>query len=176
MSYSQLQLEKLFGLYRQQLGTDFKKYRNHVYRVYLNCLLLDTDIANQEKYAYAAFFHDIGIWTDHTIDYLQPSIAQACEYLANNDKKDWVADITLMIYWHHKITRYQGIASAIVEVFRKADWIDVSLGTILFGVSRKALRENRRKFPNAGFHAFLLRKIVINFLAHPLNPLPMFRK
>lgn len=176
MIYNNDIIEAILGKYRAVIGKDLFRYRNHVYRVYLNCLLLDTAPANEDKYAYAAVFHDIGIWTDRTIDYLQPSIAKACEYLANNGKKEWIAEITLMIYWHHKITAYTGVNQKIVEVFRKADWIDVSLGILSFGVAVHKIRTNRKRYPNLGFHLFLLRKIGRNLLRHPLKPLPMFRK
>lgn len=59
------------------MGEDFDKYRNHVYRVFLNCRLIDSDTSNEEKDAITAVFHDIRIWTDYTIDYLEPSVAQA---------------------------------------------------------------------------------------------------
>ncbi|GAO44696.1 hypothetical protein [Flavihumibacter petaseus] len=169
-------IDELLAKYQPVIGKDFYRYRNHVTRVYRNCLLLDQQPGNQDKYAYAAVFHDIGIWTNNTIDYLQPSIAVACEYLAGIGKKDWIAEITLMIYWHHKITRYNRLYKETVEVFRKADWIDVSLGVLAFGATRSRIRENREQLPNLGFHMFLLRKLGKNLLKHPLNPLPMFTR
>ncbi len=162
--------------YKPAIGVDYEKYRNHACRVFLNCLLLDTDNDNEKKYAVAAVFHDIGIWTNHTVDYLNPSIEQAKLFLKQSHKEDWQKEIELMIYWHHKIDRYKGIHETIVETFRRADWIDVSLGLINFGADVKKIQFNRKELRNAGFHLFLLKMIARNFLSHPLNPLPMFKK
>lgn len=169
-------IEEVLLAYRSVLGNHYHKYRNHVYRVFLNCLLLDTDGNHTEKYAYAAAFHDIGIWTNQTIDYLEPSISQACSYLAAKEKNELIADITLMIYWHHKVKPYKGISETIVENFRRADWIDVSLGLLHFKTDKKEIAKNRRTFPNLGFHWFLIKKLVSNFFRNPLHPLPMFRR
>jgi HD superfamily phosphodiesterase len=86
MDYPNAIIEDLMEEFRSAIGVDLEKYRNHVYRVFLNCILQDSNTGNVEKYAIAAVFHDIGIWTDHTIDYLSPSIAQARKYLAANGK------------------------------------------------------------------------------------------
>ncbi len=158
------------------MGVDFDRYKNHVYRVFLNSLLIDNDKSNEEKYAIAAVFHDIGIWTDQTIDYIDPSVEQAKNYLNETGKQDWIEEIGLMIYWHHKISKYQGIYEKTVENFRKSDWIDVSLGLITFGFDKQKINENRKKILNLGFHLFLLKATGKNFLKHPLNPLPMFKK
>jgi hypothetical protein len=176
MEHSNQIIEYLLEQYQLALGEDYNKYRNHVYRVFFNCLLIDSEKNNEDKYAIAAVFHDIGIWTNHTIDYLDPSVEQVRIYLDETGKQIWIDEIVLMIKWHHKITRYRGIHEAIIENFRKADWIDVSLGLINFGNDKQMIRANRRKFANKGFHIFLLKKIVRNFFRHPLNPLPMFRK
>lgn len=176
MDDSNRTIEALLEKFRPVIGLDFSKYRNHIYRVFFNCLLLDSDEANKEKYAIAVVFHDIGIWTDRTIDYLNPSIEQARIYLTEIGKQHWIEEISLMIYWHHKISRYQGKHHQTVENFRKADWIDVSLGLVSFGVDKRALKENRRNIPNLGFHFFLIRETSKNFFRHPLNPLPMFTK
>ena len=109
------------------LGADFVGYRNHVYRVANLCLA----IAGQrqlEKVAVAAVFHDLGIWTDGTFDYIAPSIALAHDYLAAHAREDWSAEIEAMISDHHKITRSMAEPASVVEAFRRADWIDVTRG------------------------------------------------
>jgi hypothetical protein len=176
MQYPDYFPEQLLLPFKPALGADYDKYRNHMYRVFLNCLLFDSSPVNKEKYAIAAVFHDIGIWTNHTIDYLAPSVEQAKEYLHKTGKQLWLDEIMLMINWHHKISSYHGPHQALVENFRKADWIDVSFGIVHFGKDKKEIRMNRKKIPNLGFHFFLLKKILQNFTRHPLNPLPMFRK
>ena len=128
MHYSDTVIEQLLQEHSHALGNDIAKYKNHVYRVFLNCILIDNKEENKEKYAIAAVFHDIGIWTDHTIDYLYPSIAQARNYLIQHNLEHLADEISLMIYWHHKIRKYESTYRTTVETFRKADWIDVSLG------------------------------------------------
>lgn len=176
MGYVNHHIEELLSRFYPVLGKDYHKYRNHVYRVFLNCLLEDPQQEQHEKYAIAAVFHDIGIWTDATVDYLQPSIQQLEEYLMQSKKEAWTDEITLMIYWHHKVTRYQGLYWRTVQNFRKADWIDVTFALGVWGAKRKYIRQYRRAFPNSGFHRFLLRRIVRHWFAHPLHPLPMFKK
>ncbi|MBK6276054.1 MAG: hypothetical protein IPF58_15805 [Saprospirales bacterium] len=60
-------IEALFASYASVIGKDTEKYRNHVYRIFNYTLFLSNN-ADEEKYAIAAFFHDIGIWTNqHSI-------------------------------------------------------------------------------------------------------------
>jgi hypothetical protein len=175
MEYSNTIIETLLYNFKPAIGNDLEKYRNHVYRVFLNCLIMDKEKNNEEKYAVVAVFHDIGIWTDHTIDYLDPSVGQLSLYLTGSGKQEWVDECSRMINWHHKTTSYTGPFKQTVEIFRKADWIDVSLGLLTYGFDRRSIRENRQKLPNRGFHLFLLKKLAGNFFRHPLNPLPMFK-
>jgi hypothetical protein len=65
------------------LGGDFKAYRNHAYRVVNLCVALSSG-HQVEKIAIAAAFHDLGIWTDGTFDYLQPSVKLASDYLTHS--------------------------------------------------------------------------------------------
>lgn len=176
MDYSNKTIEELMQKFGPVMGADHDRYKNHAYRVFLNCLLIDSDKTNEEKYAIAAVFHDIGIWTDHTFDYLAPSVEQARIYLTETGKQDWTDEITQMINWHHKISRYKGPHHQTAETFRKADWIDVSLGLRTFGYDRQKIKENRKKLPNLGFHMFLTRETLKNLFRHPFNPLPMFKK
>jgi hypothetical protein len=174
--YSNKIIEDLIQEFKPALGEDYSKYKNHVYRVFSNCILIDDQKINEDKYAIASVFHDIGIWTDNTIDYLEPSIEQAKIYLLRTNKKNVIDEVTHMIYWHHKINNYKGKYEEIVEAFRKADFIDVSLGLINFGFDRQTIKENNIKFPKLGFHIFLIKRIIKNFFRHPLKPLPMFKK
>ena len=176
MEYPNQTIEYLLQRFRPALDGDFEKYRNHVYRVFSNCMLIDSDTTNQDRYAIAAVFHDIGIWTDGTFDYLNPSIEQVKIYLIETGRQDWIDEISMMIYWHHKMSRYEGENKSIVENFRKADWIDVSVGLLTFGADKHRIKESRVKFPNAGFHLFLIRQSVKNLFRHPLNPLPVFKR
>jgi hypothetical protein len=57
------------------LRDDFFAYRNHVYRVVNLCAAM-VGQSELEKIAVAAVFHDLGIWTNGTFDYIAPSIAR----------------------------------------------------------------------------------------------------
>ncbi len=176
MEYQNQAADNLLQKFKADLGSDYDKYRNHVHRVFSICVLMDKDKSNEEKYAIASVFHDIGIWTNHTFDYLQPSIEQSSIHLIKIGRQDWIEEITLMISCHHKLSKYRGKYETTVENFRKADWIDVSFGLISFGVDKKQITENKRTWPSLGFHRFLLKASLKNFLKHPFNPLPMFKK
>lgn len=169
-------IEAVLNMYRTVIGPDYLRYRNHVYRVYHNCLILDPASGNSLKYALAAVFHDIGIWTDGTFDYIAPSIEKAKKFMESNDARVQSDEIVAMIEWHHKVSSYTGPYAATTECFRKADWIDVALGLLAFDYPRSAFRQIRRQYPSHGFHRFLVKESALNAWRHPLNPLPMFRR
>jgi len=81
MQYSNKIIEDIMPKFKSAMGSDYDKYKNHLYHVFLNCLLMDCGKNNEEKYAIASVFHDIGIWTNHTFAYLNPSIEQVKIYL-----------------------------------------------------------------------------------------------
>ena len=74
------------------LGHDFIAYRNHVYRVVNLCLTIagGGDRIELEKIAAAAVFHDLGIWTNHTFDYIAPSVALARQHLSAGAHAEWL--------------------------------------------------------------------------------------
>ena len=57
------------------LRDDFSGYRNHVYRIVNLCVAIAGQ-SELEKIAVAAVFHDLGIWTNGTFDYIAPSMAR----------------------------------------------------------------------------------------------------
>lgn len=161
--------------YRNLIGKDYELYQNHVCRVVALCLLLDPDKQNEDKYLVAAAFHDIGIWTAGTFDYIDPSIEAVGNYLQQSNSQLNTEEISSMIQWHHKISSYKDKYNKTVNVFRKADWIDVTFGLRSFGVKRSELSKLKKEFPDKTFHRFLLSMATRNFFKHPLAPLPMFR-
>jgi len=169
-------LDELLQHHAAALGKDFAGYRNHTYRVINFCSALSTKEPEQlQKIAIATAFHDLGIWTDQTFDYLPPSEMLAQAYLAGTGKPEWTPEIRAMIHEHHKITSYQSNPIGLVEAFRKADWVDVSRGLISFGLPSEFLRTIFSTFPNAGFHKRLVQLSFSRLLSHPLSPLPMIR-
>lgn len=167
-------LESVLGSHALALGEDFSAYRNHTYRVVNLCVALSS-IDQLEKIATATVFHDLGIWTDHTFDYLLPSVKLARDYLNRSGKQEWCSEITEMILEHHKISPYRGKQHGLVEPLRRADWVDVSMGVITFGLSRNLIREILSTWPSAGFHKRLVQLQLNHLRRHPWNPLPMVR-
>ena len=168
------ELEAILNRHKDALGDDIAAYRNHCYRVLNYCAYLKPD-ADLELYAIAVAFHDLGIWTQRTFDYLEPSIHLANMYLNQIGHGAKAKTVTEMIDNHHKILPLQSGINDDVEVFRKADWVDVTFGVISHGVDVGFKRKLNQKFPNNGFHKFLLKQTLKRFLSHPLNPLPMFK-
>ena|GEM_PF-2124038 len=62
-----------------------------------------------------------------------------------------------------------------VEVFRKGDVVDFSLGIVKCGLSGAYIRSVKQQFPNAGFHLRLVQLELGWLPKHPLNPLPVFK-
>lgn len=160
----------------EALGRDHAAYRNHACRVALTHQLLDpAEGEAAERLAIAAAHHDLGIWTERTFDYIEPSVNMAARYLHAIGRDGWTAEVAAMIRNHHKLTRCEPAASRAAEAFRRADWIDVSGGLRRFGVSRAAVAALQRPLPCRGFHRRLLQLTLKHAATHPLHPLPMFR-
>jgi hypothetical protein len=169
-------LDRVLEKHAVELGDDFTGYRNHAYRVANLCMALrPADDATLEKIAIAAAYHDLGIWTANTFDYLEPSAGLACEHLACAGHADWREHVDGMIREHHKIRRFRGAGAELIEAFRRADWIDVSHGVLSFGMPRQTLRAIFARWPNAGFHRTLVRLTLRELRSHPLRPLPVLR-
>jgi hypothetical protein len=158
------------------LANDLTAYRNHVYRVVnLSVAIAGDTHIELEKIAIAAVFHDLGIWTDKTFDYIAPSVAIARKHLADRGMADWIPEIEAMIVNHHKVTPSDANPQSLVESFRRADWIDVSRGLRSFGLPRTFITAVAATWPNAGFHRRLVQLTADRFWKHPLSPLPMVR-
>lgn len=120
-------------------------------------------------------FHDLGIWTDGTFDYLEPSKRLARNYLAAKGLAHFGPEVEAIIHHHHKLSPYRGAFSSTAESFRQADLVDLSLGIIRFGISPAWVCGVKAEFPNAGFHRRLVALACLQFLRNPLRPLPMVR-
>ena len=169
-------LEQTLGEWRDEIGAQYDAYRNHVYRMLNFCFALHDCVGDdRDKLIIAGCFHDLGIWPDDTVDYLPPSIELAREYLTNNGKQAWVPEIESMINLHHKFSAVSSDDFPLVEVFRQADWIDVSLGVKTFGLPRGYIYRVQSTFPNLGFHRNLVRLTIAELRRNPFNPLPMMK-
>jgi hypothetical protein len=169
-------VEEILRNHERVLGTDAIGYRNHVYRVVNLCLAVARDNPVElEKVAVAAVFHDLGIWTNHTFDYIAPSVALAREYLEARGMSDWTPEIEAMIADHHKVTSSRANPHLLVESFRRADWVDVTLGLRTFGLPRRFIAAVNAAWPDAGFHRRLVELTIDRWSKHPLSPLPMVK-
>jgi HD domain-containing protein len=169
-------VEEVLDDHASELGHDLIAYRNHVYRVVNLCLAIMGDSRVElEKIAVAGVFHDLGIWTNNTFDYIAPSVTIAREYLAARGIADWIPEIEAMIVDHHKVTTSRAHPQPLVESFRRADWIDVSRGLRRFGLPRAVIAAVAATWPNAGFHRRLVELTIDRLSQHPLTPLPMVK-
>jgi hypothetical protein len=169
-------LDDLLRKHAPAIGGDMPAYRNHCYRIVnLANALATGNPDQQDKLSIAAAFHDLGIWTHHTFDYLPPSAQLARDWLPGVQRADWADEIVAMITEHHKITACAAHQTALVEAFRQADWIDVTAGVLRHGLPRSFVRQVQSSFPDAGFHLRLLQLSARRALHHPLSPLPMMR-
>jgi hypothetical protein len=169
-------LEEILGEWKAAIGVDFAGYRNHVYRMVNFCFAQrDFPAEEREKIVIAGCFHDLGIWSHATFDYLPPSIELAKEYLQKNRRESIGAEIGLMIEMHHKLGKYETAQNPLVEVFRKGDLVDFSLGIVKCGLPKSYIKSVKKQFPNAGFHKCLARLAGKWFLRHPLNPVPVLK-
>ena len=133
-------LEDILAPWKHDIGRDYPGYRNHVYRMVHFCFALPECVPDwnddaRRKVIIAGCFHDLGIWSDRTFDYLPPSIVRAAAYLKEHALDAWTPEVELMIASHHKLRRFTDGRYPLVEAFRRADLIDVSLGLVKFGLS-----------------------------------------
>ena len=169
-------IEEILSDWKNRIGDDYAGYRGHVYRMFNYCLALHPSTQEeQSKLTIAACFHDIGLWSDHTVDYIPPSVAQSKRYLEETDQEAWSEEIGLMIEWHHKVRPYRSERFSLVEVFRKGDLVDFSLGIFKCGLPKSLVKEVKARIPNAGFHRFLLKGAKDWFVKHPFSPPPFMR-
>jgi hypothetical protein len=135
-------IEDVLNDHATALRDDFCGYRNHVYRIANLCVAM-AGRTELEKIATAAVFHDLGIWTNRTFDYIAPSITLAHDYVVGRAREDWTPEIEGMIADHHKITPSTADPNSLVEAFRRADWIDVTRGLRGFGIPRQVVMATR---------------------------------
>jgi len=159
--------------FRDALGPDAAAYRGHAHRMLNYTLaLVAADAEARDRLAVAAAFHDLGIWTAGTFDYLEPSVRLAVAWLDETGRGGWREAVSHAIRAHHALLP---LADPEAEAFRRGDLADLSWGAVRPGVPRDLIRETRARWPNAGFHRCLLRVGVAWARRHPLRPLPMLR-
>jgi len=151
----------------------FSGYKNHVRR--LICFASElTDLSKDDRtmITIAACFHDLGLFTDNTFDYLPPSVAHALTYVRSVGLERWADQVATMIDKHHCIRKTE---DRLTEVFRKADLIDFSLGLFKCGLRREQVRSIRSSYANLGFHRHVLRTAGRWIVRHPFDPVPVLK-
>jgi hypothetical protein len=163
-------VDDVFNTFRDVLGQDADRYRNHVYRGlnYQRKLLQLTAIPDEIALAWA--LHDIGIWTSGWV-YIAPSLHQVDE-LAPHYRIGHADRVRQMVEWHHKVRPCQ---DDWVETFRVADRVDVTRGLLRGRLTPSDISQVVHAFPYIGFHALLVRTGAGWATRHPLRPLPMLR-
>lgn len=166
-------IDAILEPYLESIGSDIG-YVNHTKRMFLYAMeLQDLDETQQEIFAIALAFHDLGIWTEKSFDYLDPSVALATKYLHTNKNTAYQNDIIEMISLHHKITPIKN--NTLAELFRKVDMIDVYWGLISFGIAKNRLQEIKKAYPNNNFHLTLMKWFMKRLFSQPWSPLPMLK-
>jgi HD domain len=167
-------IDTILSSYKKDLGLHFEKYHNHACRVYIFATILSNANEDEQKQiAIAAAFHDLGIWSANTFDYLNPSVKLAEEYLIQNHLEHWINNVKEIINHHHKLTPYKH--NQLAENFRKADLIDLTFGLIKFGINATQITKYKKRYPAKGFQIFIFKEIIKNIIRHPLNPLPIVK-
>jgi len=166
-------IDTILQPYLQSIGDDIG-YINHTKRMLLYALeLKELSDEELEKFIIALAFHDLGIWTEQSFDYLAPSVELAKNYLKEHDKIAYTNDVVQMIDQHHKITPITD--NDLAELFRKVDLIDVSWGVKSFGIDKKRINEIQKAFANNGFHMTLIKWFWKQLKHKPLRPMPMLK-
>jgi hypothetical protein len=105
--------------------------------------------------AAALVYHDIGLWTDNILSYLEPGCARAKEEFKEKLSKEDLQLMDDIIYYHHKVTPFDGPHAEVVNAVRKSDWVDATLGLVNHGMPRAHISFVNHQIPNNGFHKCL---------------------
>lgn len=161
-------LDPVLKRHEQELGDDYTAYRNHCLRVmsFARHHLVQPDDRTVALLAYAAAYHDLALWTDATLDYIEPSVAvmkrdRAAIGIDSEDYFPMTAEelsaVSEMIRQHHKVTTWQGPNEELVNAFRRGDWTDASYGVVRHGLPPSYVQAAYIVVPEAGFHRCLMR-------------------
>jgi hypothetical protein len=175
--------------FRDDVGEDYDAYRNHCLRVLsfavhqLGSTKTDKDV---DLMALSLAYHDVALWSDSVLNYLEPSVAQMDRKL-NKDADDFpwsnadLATARAIILEHHKYTAYHSsseVQEDIVNAVRMADWADATMGIVRFGLPAKLIEVAYESLPDNGFHWLLVgfgKRLSPNSLIGQLGLLKIFK-
>lgn len=150
-------------------------YRNHALRTLSYAVALAPgDRDHVDRLAIAAAFHDLDVFS--TLDCLGPSMAAAAAWLQRTDRAAWTDEVLRTIAFHHRPLPYRGPHARSVEALRRADWNEILLGTVSFGVPRELMRRARRALPIGPFLTRTIPRAGLRWaVRHPRPVPPNFR-
>ncbi|KAG1656699.1 hypothetical protein FOA52_004760, partial [Chlamydomonas sp. UWO 241] len=131
----------------------------HVYRVLTYALhfLGDVNHPKRDAIALALVHHDIGLWADEVLGYIEPSQVRGTDAAAalgwDAEQIQLVDDI---IHWHHKTSPFEGLNADVVNAVMKADLVDFSISILSMGLPWAHTKTVVKAIPLAGFHTMLL--------------------
>ena len=164
-------LDSQLELVRDALAQDYDRYRNHCLRVYTFSMYFLPEVVVEEIpnalniLAVALAYHDVALWTDGALEYLDPSVKQMDSQLAKEEEpilnQEEMEIAGIIIEEHHKLTSYEGgkneTVNALVNAARKADWADFTLGIVRWGLPAGLLEAAYDEVPELGFHVMLAK-------------------
>lgn len=156
-------IDEYLAKYANVIGDDMTAYKGHLLRVetYAYHFLGEEGVSKMDAdtrraVSAALVYHDIALWTDLTLAYLEPSRDRATRDLKDSFNAEQLELIENIIYGHHKITPFEGPHADIVNAVRKADWVDVTQGTVHHGMPTDCISKAVQSIPYAGFHDVLM--------------------
>ena len=174
-------LDRVLQEHQSEIGKDYESYRNHCLRVMSFAAYFLKENATDSALhliAYALGYHDLGLWTDKQLDYLEPSSHRMVQETSDrmhetdemqdteskicqsfNNERD-LATMQEIILQHHKYTPWKAPENSLadeqlVNAVRKADWADATMGVVRFGLTAGHIQAAYDALPEAGFHAVL---------------------
>jgi hypothetical protein len=175
-------LDAVLNMHKSEIGQDYESYRNHCLRVLSFAVFhlggkKNLQSGDLDVLAIALAYHDIALWTDGTLNYLEPSVGVmeremnhrilsieaeeelqtfSSDFLSETD----VATVREIILQHHKFREWipdegDPADARLVNAVRKGDWADATVGIIRYGLPASYLQAAYTTIPEAGFHMVL---------------------
>lgn len=158
--------------FKASLGIAYVPYLHHACRVKkYACHLLS--ITESDLITVTAAFHDLDVWENETMDYLEGSSRLAKRYVIDHTLDIDLTELDKVITLHHQLVKIRNHPTA--EAFRKADLIDLSAGLINLGLTRSLIRQTEKHYPRHGFTQLIMKKVISWSARNPTNPFPMIK-
>lgn len=189
-------LDRFLAVYAKDIGADLIPYRNHCLRVLsFSVHHLKTTFGaskdfirqNTELVAAILAYHDIALWTDEILDYLDPSWERFQRDFSEGGT--WTVEQMNIakeaILQHHKVTSWSSSApdpnrrreeEMLVNAIRMGDWVDASFGVFTCGLAVGNIAAVFDAIPEEGFHRVGMgTRLSPDSLVGRLDPLKIFK-